>query len=150
MQDTHRVQYVPRARRDLIEIFDRVAKDSPQNAVGLLRTLTEAADSLAFMPRRFKVFKPDRRPDRVVRALSCPPYIIYYREAKRGGHRPSAARPPRGPPAAYAVSDPVTKPHFCDTHFSPASAFILLLQLSLQFIHQLDDLRLLDVRVLDL
>jgi plasmid stabilization system protein ParE len=67
------------ASNDLIHIFDYVEQSSPQNAPSVVRSIFDAIDSLAQLPHRYKVHRSARSPDRVVRSMPVPPFIVYYR-----------------------------------------------------------------------
>ena len=56
-----------------------IEKDSPQNASSVARRLIEGIDSLQYLPYRFKVYRMNRNPERVVRSTPIRPYILYYR-----------------------------------------------------------------------
>jgi toxin ParE1/3/4 len=83
MPKLYRVVIQPRASNDLIDICAYIEQDSPQNAAGVARKLFEAIDSLEFMPHRYKVHCSSRDPNRVVHAMSVPPFIVYYRVVER-------------------------------------------------------------------
>jgi len=70
---------LPEASEDLIKIVEFLQKDSPTNANSVAEKLYAAIDSLAFMPHRFRIHKSTKRPSRIVRSMSVPPFIIYYR-----------------------------------------------------------------------
>jgi plasmid stabilization system protein ParE len=79
MPAPYRIILLPEAGADVPAIHDFIAKDSPQNAVGVVRRLMASIDSLQQSPQRCKIHLPNRIAERVVRAMSEPPFIIYYR-----------------------------------------------------------------------
>src|SRR5947208_17053295 len=79
MAHAYEIRLMPEAARDLQQIFDYVEKDSPQHAPAIVKRILDAIDSLQQLPRRCKVHRSSRTPRRVVRSMSVPPYIIYYR-----------------------------------------------------------------------
>jgi plasmid stabilization system protein ParE len=62
-----------------VRIFDHIERDSPQNAPAVIEGVINAIDSLAQFPHRYKVHQSARHPDRVVRSMPVPPYVVYYR-----------------------------------------------------------------------
>jgi len=61
MPDRYYVITTPRAQSDLDEIYNFIAKDSPQNAKSFVRELIEAIDSLQMLPLRYRVYQGRRR-----------------------------------------------------------------------------------------
>jgi plasmid stabilization system protein ParE len=79
MAPTYRIVILPEAGSDVSAIHDFITKDSPQNAIAVARRLIASIDSLRQSPQRCKIHVPSRIAERVVRAMSDPPFIIYYR-----------------------------------------------------------------------
>src|SRR6266545_3048453 len=73
------VLVLPRAIDDLDEILTYIAKDSPQNAVRVIDRLWNAMHSLDQLPFRYKVHEHRRDPEKTVRSMPVPPFIVYYR-----------------------------------------------------------------------
>jgi plasmid stabilization system protein ParE len=83
MPDHYHVVIQPRASRDIISICIYIEQDSPQNAAQVAGEIIAAIDSLEFLPYRHKVNVSNRDPARVVRSMSVPPFIVYYRVVER-------------------------------------------------------------------
>jgi len=79
MDQAYRIILLPEVISDLSGIYDFVESDSPQNAVAVIRKLMESIDSLDQFPQRCKIHLSSKVADRVVRSMSEPPFIIYYR-----------------------------------------------------------------------
>src|SRR4051794_11162039 len=79
MHDCYRVIILPEASHDLRRIFSYIEGESPQNAVTVIQRLMDEIDSLDLFPHRYEVHKSNRNPERIVRSMAAPPYIIYYR-----------------------------------------------------------------------
>jgi plasmid stabilization system protein ParE len=67
-----------RAERDLIEIYEFIFLDSPQNAEAVRSRLESEIDSLATFPHRYKIFEPNTISSKVVRSMPVPPFAVYY------------------------------------------------------------------------
>jgi plasmid stabilization system protein ParE len=76
---TYRVIISPRAYKRLNEIFDQIRRDSPANAVRVVTAITDAIEALSSLPHRYTVVERRRDPDKVVRLMPVPPYVVYYR-----------------------------------------------------------------------
>lgn len=74
------VEYLPSAKRDMEEIVSYVANrlGSPQAARRLAEELVDAAESLATMPYRRRVYVPVRQLKREYRALRAGSYLMFY------------------------------------------------------------------------
>ena len=72
----YRVVIAPRARDDLIEINDYIARDSPANARRWVAELERAIDSRSTMPTRVAV-RDDLRPG--YRVLPVRSHLIFFR-----------------------------------------------------------------------
>ena len=75
----------PEASSDVETIFDYIARDSPQNAATVAAVLIAAVDSLSQFPHRYKVHRSSRDPNRVIRSMPVPPYVVYYRSNEDDG-----------------------------------------------------------------
>jgi len=64
--------------RELVEIHDYIAKDSPQNASNMVGRLLDAMESLDQMPYRFHVAEIRGREDPRIRLLAVNPYLVIY------------------------------------------------------------------------
>jgi len=76
---TFHVIILPRAADDLQEIHDYIAKDSPQNAAGMISRILDALEPLKQFPHRTKVMHQSSKLRHPVRSLSVRPYTIYFR-----------------------------------------------------------------------
>src|SRR5215204_1545054 len=83
MPPAYRLIILPEAAASLEEIFTYIEQSSPQNATAVARSLVAAIDSLEHFPHRFRVHQSRRDPVRVVRSMSVPPFIVYYRIIER-------------------------------------------------------------------
>jgi plasmid stabilization system protein ParE len=85
MPEQYVVHILPEASSDLIDIFDFIKQDSPQNADSMIRQLFEAIDSLDRFPHRSRVHLSAKTPSRIVHSMTVAPFLIYYRilEAER-------------------------------------------------------------------
>ena len=79
MPQVYRIRMMPEASADLAQIFDHIERDSPQNAALVVEAIINAVDSLTQFPHRYKVHRSSRDPDRTVRSMPVPPFIVYYR-----------------------------------------------------------------------
>ena len=68
-----------RAFADLDGIVDYIKADSPLNAARVLDRLWESMQSLKDLPHRYPVIAYLRDPERSVRRMPVPPYLVYYR-----------------------------------------------------------------------
>jgi len=75
----YRVIVLPEALDDLDRITEAIKQQSPQNALKVFNGLWTATQSLALLPRSHRIYRSARDSDRIVRALTVPPFIIYYR-----------------------------------------------------------------------
>jgi plasmid stabilization system protein ParE len=83
MGDRYSLRIMPEAAANLVSIHGYIERESPQNAALAAERLIAAIDSLQDSPLRFKVHQSRRDPTRTVRAMSVPPWIIYYRVRTR-------------------------------------------------------------------
>ncbi|HEY2256499.1 MAG TPA: type II toxin-antitoxin system RelE/ParE family toxin [Variovorax sp.] len=72
-----KVAFTDEAQRDLIEIGDRIACDSPRRALTFVAELRAASAGLANNPLRFQLV--DRHEDGDVRRRPHGNYLIFYR-----------------------------------------------------------------------
>lgn len=79
MPETYRVIVQPEALDDLDRITAYIRQHSPQAARQVFDRLRTATQSLARLPRRYRVYRSTKDPDRVIHAMTVTPYIIYYR-----------------------------------------------------------------------
>jgi plasmid stabilization system protein ParE len=75
----YRVEVEREATSDILNIFRYISEKSPANAAIVSERIWDEIKSLAVLPRRYEVHRSSRRPERVVRSMSLPPFIIYYR-----------------------------------------------------------------------
>ena len=77
-----KLTYSPTAFRDLEQVADALAAQSPDTASRLLESIIGSIDSLAIFPHRNVVDgqPPSANP---VRSLPAPPYMIYFRADDR-------------------------------------------------------------------
>jgi toxin ParE1/3/4 len=78
MPDQYHVTMSPRAKSDLDEIYNYIAKDSPQNAKTFTAELVEAIASLQMLPHGYRIHQGRHRPSGVIRRMPVPPYLVYY------------------------------------------------------------------------
>jgi plasmid stabilization system protein ParE len=83
MPASFRVIILPRAFKDLHDIMDYVAQNSPQNAAKMIDDIQTTAGSLSILPFRYPIYERRRDPAMAVRAMPFPPYMIYYRIDQR-------------------------------------------------------------------
>ena len=83
MPDSYRVRITPRALADLRGIFDYIAKDSSQNAQGMIRRLLDAVDGLDILPHRYDVPRGGNARGRQIRSMPVWPYLVRYRIEQR-------------------------------------------------------------------
>jgi plasmid stabilization system protein ParE len=79
----YRVELLPEASADLVSIHEYIRRDSPPSADAVLRRLIASIDSLDQIPKRCRVHRSSKNRERIVRAMSVNPYIIYYRVFER-------------------------------------------------------------------
>ena len=73
-----RVEWLPRARDQLLDIVEYVSQDSPQAAVELAHLIRAKADTLATRPNRYRAGRIKGTRELVV----LPNYLIVYRVAQ--------------------------------------------------------------------
>jgi len=78
MPDQYHVILTQRARSDLHEIRDYIAKDSAHNAKNFVAELVEAIVSLQQLPHRYPIYEKRRRSAGSIRRMPLPPYLVYY------------------------------------------------------------------------
>jgi plasmid stabilization system protein ParE len=95
------VDIASRARGDLAQIYEHVAKDSDQNALRLVRRIMTAIEGLGMEPHRTRVETPKSLRQIGARKLPVPPYVVYF-EIDEGARlvrvlhvRHGARRPPK-------------------------------------------------------
>jgi plasmid stabilization system protein ParE len=79
MPGDYRVIILPEAFTDLDGIVDYIAEDSPKNAANIIDRLQRAAKSLGQLPQRYQAYRWNKYPERIIRSMPVPPYVIYYR-----------------------------------------------------------------------
>ena len=79
MPDPYQVIITPRTNSDLEEIYNYIAKDSPQNARNFVAELVEAINSLQTLPHRYRIHQGRRRSKKSVRRMPIRLYLVYYR-----------------------------------------------------------------------
>jgi addiction module RelE/StbE family toxin len=79
MAERYHIRITPRALADLTGIFDYIARESPQNAAKMIRTLLDAIDGLEILPYRFDVPRTGYVHGRRVRSMPVRPYLVRYR-----------------------------------------------------------------------
>ncbi|HZZ44372.1 MAG TPA: type II toxin-antitoxin system RelE/ParE family toxin [Tepidisphaeraceae bacterium] len=67
------------AMADIQNIYDHIEQDSPQNAAKVVREILAGADSLSFMPTRFRQVGKSISRGSPVHAVVIRPFILYYR-----------------------------------------------------------------------
>jgi len=72
-----RLRWMPHSIADLHAIYDHIAEDSPQNALGMLDRLTGREDQLIAHPHSGRMVPEVERED--IRELIETPYRIIYR-----------------------------------------------------------------------
>jgi plasmid stabilization system protein ParE len=85
MQPHYDVRITKTASSDLVEIHQFIEQDSPQNAAEMIGRLFESIDALELLPYRYKVHQLSKQPDRVIRSMPVPPYVVYYRVLEGAG-----------------------------------------------------------------
>lgn len=78
MPEQYQVITTPRAHLDLDDIYNYIAKDSPQNAKKFVTALVEAVHSLQTMPKRYRVYQRGRRGKTTLRRMPIGMYLVYY------------------------------------------------------------------------
>jgi addiction module RelE/StbE family toxin len=79
MTPSYRIRITPRALADLEEIFERIRRDSPQNAARVIVRILDAIDSLVILPFRYSVPRGGGKIAQNVRSMPVRPYLIRYR-----------------------------------------------------------------------
>ena len=79
MPDDYRVVISAQASSDLHAVFNHIAKDSVQNAAGLVERLLRSMDDLGTFPHRYPVVSARRKPPGESRVMPVRPYLVYYR-----------------------------------------------------------------------
>jgi len=78
------VRITPQAQNDLQSIFDYIAKDSPNNAAGMIERLLGAIYELDHTPYRYAVPRRGRRRFQKYRCMPVGNYLVTYRIEKAG------------------------------------------------------------------
>jgi toxin ParE1/3/4 len=78
MPAQYHVAFTRRARADLNDIYDYIAKDSPQNAANFVAELVQAILNLQQLPHRYPIYKSRRWSRRIIRRMPLWPYQAYY------------------------------------------------------------------------
>jgi plasmid stabilization system protein ParE len=76
---SYQVVVSARAFADLDGILEHIKADSPTNAARMLDRLWQSMQSLRDLPHRYRVVAYLRNPERSVRRMPVPPYLVYYR-----------------------------------------------------------------------
>jgi addiction module RelE/StbE family toxin len=79
MPSGFRVRLTAQALSDLEAIHASIARDSPQNAAGMIERILDAIDLLEIFPHRTVVERQDASLKYSVRSLAVKPYVIYFR-----------------------------------------------------------------------
>jgi len=79
MSPNYRVRLTQQALDDLQGIYDAIAKDSPQNAAGMVGRILDSIDLLEVFPHRTVVERLSASLRYPVRSLPVKPYVIYFR-----------------------------------------------------------------------
>jgi addiction module RelE/StbE family toxin len=79
MFQNYKINILPVASSDLLEIFEFIERDSPKNAASLIQRLFNAIDSLEQLPHRCKLHRSTKNAGPTIRSMTVSPYIIYYR-----------------------------------------------------------------------
>ena len=77
--DAYRLVIAPKFAADLTAIHDRIAKDSPANAVRVASRIMDALEPLLTVPHRAPIEPQPPGLRHPVRSVAVPPYIIYFR-----------------------------------------------------------------------
>jgi plasmid stabilization system protein ParE len=77
--ETFRIIIQPRASRDLDSIHAYIAKDSEQNAAGMVLKLLEAIDHLSISPGHTVARGQGSRLRHPAHYVTVWPYVVYYR-----------------------------------------------------------------------
>ena len=83
MPDQYRVIVQSQGFKDLDSILDYIKLDSPQNAVETLERLWSACQSLAILPRRYKLYQRRANMARSIHSMPSAPFVVYYRVDER-------------------------------------------------------------------
>lgn len=78
MED-YRIIITPRAGKDLEQIHEFIAADSPKNASQMIRKILDALELLRSFPRQLVVEHASGGLKHPVRSLVVRPYVIYFR-----------------------------------------------------------------------
>jgi toxin ParE1/3/4 len=78
MPDIYRISFTMKAADDLEEVFEYVQKDSPQNALKLIRRLLDGIDSLQILPHRHKLAEGADALGEPIRSMPMRPHLIRY------------------------------------------------------------------------
>jgi toxin ParE1/3/4 len=78
MPPVYRVNLTLRVADQLQEIFDYIAKDSPDNAARLIRRLLDAMDGLESLPHRYKVVTNSATVGEELRSMPVGAYLVRY------------------------------------------------------------------------
>jgi plasmid stabilization system protein ParE len=79
MPKQYRVIVLPEAFQNLDRIIEHIRKHSVQNAIATTDRLWAEIQSLSELPHRYETYRPTRKPERSVRSMAVPPFIVYYR-----------------------------------------------------------------------
>ena len=79
MVPSYRVIVLPEPAGDIDRITDRIKQESTQNALEQFERLWKSSLSLAVLPHRYEIHRSNKDPNRIVRSMAVPPFIIYYR-----------------------------------------------------------------------
>jgi toxin ParE1/3/4 len=74
----YRLEYLPVAERDLLDILDYIARDRPAAARAFVDRLERAIDRLAIFPRSGREPEDDRLRQLGYRVLVVEDYLVFY------------------------------------------------------------------------
>src|SRR4051794_17288465 len=78
MPEAYLVITTPRAHFDLDDIYNYIAKHSPQHAKRFVSILVEAIHSLQSMPKRYRIYQRGRGGKTSLRRMPVGMYLVYY------------------------------------------------------------------------
>ena len=83
MPTPYRILFSKRAGSDLKAIFERIARDSPQNAANFVARVLDTIATLKLFPHRAIVQAQHPDLKHPVRSLSVRPYIVVFRVVEK-------------------------------------------------------------------
>ena len=78
MPDKYEVRISREASADLETIHAYIERQSPQNAATVVARILDDIESLALLPRRYKVHRQSSSLGFAVHTMPVPPYVVYY------------------------------------------------------------------------